>query len=122
MNTAPRPTKWIVVFLAIFLAGFGLLFLVAAGQGNAMVRIVIGVFCLAGAGALIYLSKMQPVEHTHVHEMKLDMPGEVNMKGFKCTACGAALDSKSVSVVAGAVHVNCPYCGSTYQFEEEPKW
>jgi transcription elongation factor Elf1 len=54
--------------------------------------------------------------------MQVDLPGEVNMKGFQCTSCGASLDSKSVTVVAGAVHVNCPYCGSSYQLEEEPKW
>ncbi|GAG08140.1 unnamed protein product, partial [marine sediment metagenome] len=32
------------------------------------------------------------------------------------------LDSKSVSVQAGAVFVNCPYCESSYQIEEAPKW
>ena len=122
MNTAPKSAQLVFVLLAVFLGGLGLLFLIAAGQGNAVVRLVIGVFCLAGAGGLIYLARMRPVEHTHVHKMQVDLPGEVNMKGFQCTSCGASLDSKSVTVVAGAVHVNCPYCGSSYQLEEEPKW
>jgi DNA-directed RNA polymerase subunit RPC12/RpoP len=122
MNAAPRSNQFIFVLLAVFLGGLGLLFLVAAGQGNATVRLVIGVFCLAGAGGLIYLARMRPVEHTHVHKMELDLPGEVSMKSFECSSCGATLDSKSVTVVAGAVHVNCPYCGSSYQMEEAPKW
>jgi len=122
MSVSPKSSQLIFIFLAIGLAGLGLMFLVAAGQSNAIVRLSIGIFCLAGAAGLIYLSKMRPVEHKHVHKMELDLPGEVTMKSFECKSCGATLDSKSVSVVAGAIHVNCPYCGSSYQMEEAPKW
>lgn len=108
--------------IAVALAGLGLMFLLAAGQGNSAVRIVIGGFCLAGAGGLIFLARMRPVQHTHVHKMGWDLPGEVGMKSFECKSCGATLDGSSVNIVAGAVHVNCPYCGTSYQLEEAPKW
>lgn len=122
MNAASHQPKYLFFFLAIGLAFIGLAFLLAAGQSNALVRLSIGAFCLAGAGGLIYLGRMRPVEHTHVHKMELDLPGEVTMKSFECKSCGATLDSKSVTLVAGAIHVNCPYCGSSYQMEEAPKW
>ncbi|MCZ7670364.1 MAG: hypothetical protein M5U34_26000 [Chloroflexi bacterium] len=32
------------------------------------------------------------------------------------------LSEKSISVEAGAIFVNCEYCGASYQFEEKPKW
>jgi hypothetical protein len=41
---------------------------------------------------------------------------------MKCRNCGATLDSKSVSLQAGAVFVKCPFCDSQYQVEEAPKW
>lgn len=113
---------WIFWFLAAVLAVLGLVFLTAAGQGNAVIRFAIGGFCLISAMAMVYLARQRPVQLTHVHKMELDMPGKVELKGAECRSCGAALDSKSVSVVAGAVQVNCPYCGSSYQLEESPKW
>lgn len=122
MSTSNRATQLIFIFLAIGLGVLGLSFLTAAGQAQFTIRLVIGVLCLLGAGGLIYLSRLRPVQNTHIHKMELDLPGEVKMKGVQCTSCGASLDSKSVSIVAGAVHVNCPYCGSSYQIEEAPKW
>lgn len=121
-GTSGRPNSPIFWILAIALGLLGLTFLTAAGQGNAVARIAIGLCCLAAAGALIYLARMRPVEHTHVHKMELDLPGELSAKGIQCTSCGAALDSKSVQLIAGAVHVNCIYCGSTYILEEDAKW
>jgi len=41
---------------------------------------------------------------------------------LKCQSCGAELSKDSVSLVKGAIMINCPYCGSTYQLTEEPKW
>ena len=58
------------------------------------------------------------VEITH----KVDLTGDLHLEQLNCASCGAPLDKKSVSVQAGAVHVSCPYCGTTYTVEEEPKW
>jgi transcription elongation factor Elf1 len=65
---------------------------------------------------------LRPIQNTHVHKMELDLPGEVKMKSFECQACGATLDSTAVKVVAGAIQVDCPYCGTAYQMEEQTKW
>jgi transcription elongation factor Elf1 len=46
----------------------------------------------------------------------------VDLETLKCRNCGAALDKSAVKVVAGAVMVTCPYCGTSYQIEEKPMW
>lgn len=118
-SNLPTGVFWII---AIFLGGLGLIFLLAAGQANFMIRLFIGCGCLIAAGAMVYLARMRPVEHTHVHKMEVELPGQIDMKSHQCQSCGATLDSGSVKVVAGAVQVDCPYCGSSYQMEEAPKW
>jgi uncharacterized Zn-finger protein len=32
------------------------------------------------------------------------------------------LNKESMEVKLGAVFIDCPYCHSQYQIEEEPKW
>ena len=39
-----------------------------------------------------------------------------------CRNCGSTLTAKSVRVEAGAVFINCEFCGTSYQLEEAPKW
>ena len=106
--------------LALGLAGLGLLFLVAAGEGNAPARIAIGVVLLGSAGAMVALSRLRPQQITH--RMQLDLPGDTSVEPLRCQECGGAIDRGSIHVVAGAVFARCDYCGVEVQLEEEPKW
>jgi len=112
--------KLIAYPLAALLAVLGLMFVVGA-QGQAM-RIVVGVVLLAAAGALIWLALQQPKQSTTTIVQKIDLSGDVKLQDLACRACGGTLGKESVAVKAGAVFVNCQYCGATYQIEEEPKW
>jgi hypothetical protein len=114
-----RIAFWLI---SLALALLGLLFVIAAGQGNTMVRLIIGLVCWLAAGSLIYLARLQPIQQTHIHKMELDLSGDVSLQGMECKQCGAALGSESILVEAGAVFVNCSYCGASYQTEEAPKW
>jgi len=53
---------------------------------------------------------------------KIDLPGNVSMDTMKCKSCGGTLTSDAISMVNGAPMVTCPYCHTTYQLTEEPKW
>jgi hypothetical protein len=53
---------------------------------------------------------------------KVDLPENVSMDTLKCQSCGGALTEQNIKMVAGAPVVTCPYCGTTYQLTEEPKW
>jgi hypothetical protein len=83
----------------------------------------VGVFFLAGGAGLIYAamrgSKTEVVQQV---TMKVDLPGETKIEQMKCNSCGGALKAENIKMLAGAPTVECPYCGTTYQLTEEPKW
>jgi hypothetical protein len=54
--------------------------------------------------------------------LKVDLPGNVRLDSLKCKSCGGALSADNIKMVAGAPVVDCPYCHTTYQMTEEPKW
>jgi hypothetical protein len=54
--------------------------------------------------------------------LKIDLPANVDMDTLKCKSCGGVLKPENISMVAGAPVVTCPYCGTTYQLTEDPKW
>jgi hypothetical protein len=54
--------------------------------------------------------------------LKVDLPGNVNMDTLKCKSCGGTLGPNDVTMVNGAPVVTCPWCHTTYQLTEEPKW
>lgn len=112
--------KVVVYLLAGGLALLGLLFVVAAGQGNALMRIIIGVICIVASGALVALLRLKPTHH--VHHTQLDLTGDVSLQEITCNKCGATLSQKSLTVTAGAVFVRCEFCSAEYQMEEAPKW
>ena len=109
-----------VYILAAVIGFFGLMF-VAGAQGQVL-RVVVGVILLAAAGVLVYLTRVQPKPSQTTLVQKIDLSGNVNLEQLKCKSCGGKLSEKSISVKAGAVFVNCEYCGAAYQLEEEPKW
>ena len=112
--------KLVAYPLAALLAALGLVFVVGA-QGQSL-RIVVGVILWAAAGALVWLALQKPKPSITTVVQKIDLSGEVKLQNLTCRACGGTLAKESVSVKAGAVFVNCPYCGAAYQIEEEPAW
>jgi len=112
--------KPVAYLLAILLGLLGIVF-VGGSQGSPL-RIVVGIVFFAAAGALVWLARMQPAQTTHTIVQKIDLSGDVNLQDLTCKSCGASLSRKSISVAAGAVLVNCEFCGASYQLEEEPKW
>ncbi|MBN2474940.1 MAG: hypothetical protein JXB62_10060 [Pirellulales bacterium] len=112
--------KLIAYPLAALLGLLGLLFVVGA-QGQ-IVRVVVGVVLMAAAGALVWLAMQKPKESITTVVQKIDLSGDVNLQDMTCRACGGSLSKQSIVVKAGAVFVQCEFCGAAYQIEEEPKW
>jgi hypothetical protein len=78
---------------------------------------------IIGFGIIWFASRPRPAApgDTNV-TLNVDLPGNVSLDQMTCKNCGGALSSKDVKMVAGAPVVSCPYCGTTYQLTEEPKW
>jgi hypothetical protein len=118
----------ILILLGLGLAVIiGLSYIVQAGSGGSvvigLVFLIIGFLMIGGGVYLIYMAgrgKMGAV--TENVTLKVDLPANVSMDTLKCKSCGGTLTMDNIQMVAGAPVVNCPYCHSTYQLTEEPKW
>ncbi|HPR64768.1 MAG TPA: hypothetical protein PK014_11140 [Thermoanaerobaculia bacterium] len=120
--------KIIAGLLAALFLVMGVLFMVAAfhpvakAQGLMAGRLIIGGILLSAGAVMIYLSRLKPiVREVNVHQT-FEAPGQLNLEKLKCDQCGGVLSAKNMTIVSGAAMINCPYCGATYQVEEEPKW
>lgn len=109
---------------AIFII-FGVLYILAAfNPPNHLEWILIGIILVGIGFGLIWLVGRKPAgaESSQPTEIKFDLPGDVNLDTLKCKSCGGALTGDHIKMVAGAPIVSCPYCGTTYQLTEQPKW
>lgn len=112
--------KVLYALIAGALAILGLIFIV--GFQGEPARLVIGVVLLIAAGAVVYLARTKPQPSQTTVVQQIDLSGDVSLENMKCKVCGAPLTKDEIDVKAGAIFINCSHCGSTYQFEEEPKW
>jgi hypothetical protein len=119
-----RIIAYIVAAIFIF---FGVLFIWGAfsPQGGGTGWILIGIITVGIGLGLIWLgSRFKPAAAAGEQNVtyKIDLPADVNADALVCNKCGGALTTDNIKMVAGAPVVNCPYCGTTYQLTEEPKW
>jgi hypothetical protein len=122
--SAGKIISYIVAGILIF---FSVLFIWGSGDplnGGGISWICIGVIGLAiGVGLIWFASRLgkAPVVTQNV-TLNLDLPGKAKLDSLKCQSCGGALTSDNIKLVNGAPMVTCPFCNSTYQLTEEPKW
>ena len=119
--------KIIAYLAAAILIFFGVLFIWGAFSPNGSPGwIVIGlVSVLIGFGLIWFAGRQRPAAGGANGEnvtLKIDLPADVNLDTLKCQSCGGALSPEDIKMVAGAPVVTCPYCHTTYQLKEEPKW
>jgi len=116
--------KIIAYILAGILLLFGVLFIMATFSSTGQIGwLLVGIILVGIAFGLIWFASRKPkVEGPTNVTYQVDLSGDVNLETMKCKSCGGTLTSENVKMVAGAPMVICPYCGSTYQLTEEPKW
>jgi hypothetical protein len=122
------------LFIAALGTGiFGLLYILGAFSpegstswlGTGIILVIIAFLCVAGGIALIYFTRRSEKKAAAASQnvvLNVDLPGNVSMDTLKCQSCGGALTPDDIKMVAGAPVVTCPYCHTTYQLTEEPKW
>ncbi|MEE9615571.1 MAG: hypothetical protein V3T90_01005 [Anaerolineae bacterium] len=118
--------KIIGYIIAAILVFFGVLFVWAAFSPDGEPGwIIIGIISAAvglGIIALIKFREPKPAQPPQEIIQKIDLSGDIEMETLKCEKCGGELKKDSITVKEGAIFISCPYCGSTYQMVEEPKW
>lgn len=101
---------------------FGVLFLVGSGaSGSGVMWIITGVILVGAGFGLIWFTSRKAKEQMELVQ-KIELSGDIELETLTCNHCGGALTSDNVKMVAGAPVVSCPYCGTSYQLTEEPKW
>ena len=107
---------------------FGTLFILAtfSESRNAEFGLLFTGLILVGIGFVIiwFASRKKPGGEADGEgvTLKLDLSGDVNLDQMTCQSCGGAVTMDNIKMVAGAPVVSCPFCNSTYQLTEEPKW
>jgi DNA-directed RNA polymerase subunit RPC12/RpoP len=99
----------------------GLIFLLAASVQQTITRLATGfTFILVGGviAYFVYLSARKPVTMVQ----RLELSGNVSAAQIKCPNCSATVDSNRIRIVSGVPYATCPYCGTTFEIVEEPKW
>ena len=119
--------KIIAYILAAILIFFGVLFIWATFSPEGQIGwLIVGVISVGiGFGVIWFAGRIKPApsgEGSSNVTLNIDLPGDVNLDTMKCKSCGGALTMDAIKMVAGAPVVSCPYCNTTYQLTEEPKW
>ncbi len=53
---------------------------------------------------------------------RLEISGQMKGAAITCPNCGASINADQIKIVSGGPYVKCPYCGTTFEVTEEPKW
>lgn len=117
--------KIILFVLAAFALIFSFLFFLGSGGQTGGFNFIWIAISLAAVGFILifFATRMEaPSEVPDNVTVNIDLPGEVGMDTIKCKSCGGVLSEKDIKLVAGAPVATCPFCGTTYQLTEEPKW
>jgi hypothetical protein len=118
--------KIIAYIFAAILIFFGVLFMWATFSEDGQIGwLAIGaISVIAGFGLIWFAARRNPASATEGAEItyKIDLSGDVNLDNLQCKSCGGSLSMENIKMVAGAPVVHCPYCNTTYQLTEEPKW
>jgi hypothetical protein len=118
--------KIIGYIAAAILIFFGILFVWGAFSPDGSIGwIFIGIISVVIGFVIIWFASRQKAGAAGVAQnvtLKIDLPANVNLENMKCKSCGGTLTMENIQMVAGAPVVNCPYCKSTYQLTEDPKW
>ena len=119
-----KAAKIIAYIVAAVLILFGVIFLLGAFSPDGRSGFILVSLILFGIGfVLIFWASRQSAQPANPNvTLKVDLPGNVGMDTLKCKSCGGTLGPNNIQMVAGAPVVTCPYCGTTYQLTEEPKW
>ncbi|MBT3390523.1 MAG: hypothetical protein HN413_08935 [Chloroflexi bacterium] len=118
--------KIIAYVFAAILIFFGVLFIWGTFSPEGQIGwLVVGVISVAIGFGLIWFagrSKATPAGQGENVTLNIELSGDVNLETMKCQSCGGALTANNIQMLAGAPVVNCPFCNSSYQLTEEPKW
>lgn len=104
---------------------FGVLFIWGAFSPQGQWEwIIVGLISIGLGLGILYLAnrKKGKLSEQQTVKVQIELPANINLDTLKCQFCGGNLTLENIQLVAGSPVVNCPFCHTTYQLTEEPKW
>ena len=110
----------------VILFFFAVIFLLASAAQNLpsdqrTSRLIVGALLFIIGMAIIvgiYYTTRKP--KTVIQQ--IEVSGQMKAAVIKCPNCGGAVDANTIKIVSGVPYATCPYCGTTFEVTEEPKW
>jgi DNA-directed RNA polymerase subunit RPC12/RpoP len=113
---------------AAVLLFFGFIFVLSAGStavsaqpGVQTLRLIEGGILLVVGFAIAYVTYVFSRKPTTIVQ-RLEVSGAMKGASIKCPNCSASVDASKIKMVQGVPYATCPYCGTTFEVTEEPKW
>ncbi len=107
---------------------FGFIFILSSGATalygqpeQQTLRIIEGAILLVVGFAIAYVLYVFSKKPTTIVQ-QLELSGQMKAAPIKCPNCSASVDANKIKIVQGVPYVTCPYCGTTFEVAEEPKW
>ena len=117
--------KIIAYIAAAILIFFGVLYIWGAGgnPGGGWTWICGGGLSVLIGFVIIWFASRKPKESGDTNvTLKMDLPAQTKIESMNCKNCGGALKAGNIKMIAGAPPVEWPFCGTTNQPVEEPRW
>ncbi|MGD0072072.1 MAG: MJ0042-type zinc finger domain-containing protein [Candidatus Bathyarchaeia archaeon] len=100
---------------------FAIVFALAASVQATTTRLVTsGLLFIIGLAVIVGIYYVTRKPKTVIQ--RLEVPGQMKAEAIKCPNCSASIDANQIKIVSGVPYVKCPYCGTTFEVTEEPKW
>jgi DNA-directed RNA polymerase subunit RPC12/RpoP len=104
--------------VAAVLFFFAIVFALAASVQETITRLTVsGLLFIIGIAIAYYITRKPKTVI-----QRLEVSGQMKAASIKCPNCGASVDANSIKIVSGVPYATCPYCGTTFEVTEEPKW
>ncbi len=104
----------VVFFFAVIFA------LAASVQATATRLATSGILFIIGLAIIVGVYYVTRKPKTVIQ--RLEVSGRMSAAQIRCPNCGGSINPREIKIVQGVPYVKCPYCGTTFEVVEEPKW
>jgi predicted Zn finger-like uncharacterized protein len=100
---------------------FAVIFALAASVQATTARLATsGILFIIGLSIIVGIYYISRKPKTVIQ--RLEISGQMKGAAITCPNCGASINADQIKIISGVPYVKCPYCGTTFEVTEAPKW
>jgi DNA-directed RNA polymerase subunit RPC12/RpoP len=100
---------------------FAVIFALASSVQATLTRLVTSGFLFI-IGIAIIIGIYYTTRKPKTIIQRLEVSGQMKATSIKCPNCSASVGVNQIKIMSGVPYATCPYCGTTFEVTEEPKW